>query len=94
MYTIFFDQITGLEYIRPSKELYIKGLVVLLKGFGHHVFFNFNQVMDSEEKYYQSISKDLNGVGTKSISILLKSKQETEGKTNLNRHENLKNKEN
>ncbi|MHA1983548.1 MAG: hypothetical protein ACW967_04260, partial [Candidatus Hodarchaeales archaeon] len=73
-YTIFYDQVTGLEFLRKNTELHEVGLTVLLKGFGHHVFFNFNQVIDNKTKDYEKLHNELNGRGVKSISELIEKK--------------------
>jgi glycosidase len=79
-FTIFYDQITGLEYLRKNSELQELGLTVFLKGFGYHVFFNFHQVIDNENKDYEKLQAELNGRGVKSISVLIEAKKLKEKK--------------
>ena len=47
-FTIFRDHVTGLEYIRNSKECFEKGLYVELGAYKYHVFLDFRDVRDGE----------------------------------------------
>ena len=66
-YTIFYDLISGLEYIRNSKELHERGLYVELQAYQYHVFVNFRQVVDSEWRPYTQLAAFLNGRGVPNI---------------------------
>lgn len=62
-YVIFQDQITGLEYLRNSQEMYQVGLYIELKSYEYHVFLNFREVMDDETNQYARLAGYLQGGG-------------------------------
>jgi len=70
-FTIFRDQITGLEFIRNSKRLYDQGLYVELGAFKYQVFLDFREVYD-EDGQYRELADYLNGRGVPSIQEALK----------------------
>lgn len=65
-YTIFTDQITGLEYIRSCKSVFDQGIFTMMKGFEYHAFIDFQEVEDFDGLYYE-VNKFLNGRGVPSI---------------------------
>ncbi|GIV95404.1 MAG: alpha-amylase [Herpetosiphonaceae bacterium] len=67
MYCIFRDQISGLEYLRNSKEIYEKGFYVELGAYQYHVFLDFREVRDNEWHQYGHLADYLNGRGVPSI---------------------------
>ncbi len=69
---IFRDHITGLEYIRSSKELFDKGLYVELSAYKVHVFLDFREVVDSEWRRYAHLAAYLDGKGVPSIEEALR----------------------
>lgn len=71
-FTIFRDHISGLEYIRNSKELYEHGLYVELGAYKYHVFLDFREVQDNEWHQYATLHNYLNGHGVPSIEEALK----------------------
>jgi hypothetical protein len=71
-YTIFRDQITGLEFIRNTLQLENEGLYVELNGFNYHVFLDFRQIVDNEYRHYEQLDRYLNGRGVPSIDEALK----------------------
>ena len=71
-FCIFRDNVTGLEYIRNSKELCGKGLYVELGAYKYHVFIDFREVRDNQWYHYARIANDLNGRGVPSIEETLK----------------------
>ncbi len=71
-YCIFRDAITGLEYVRNSKELFEKGLYFELNAYKHHVFLDFREVRDSEWQQYSHLTAYLNGKGVPSIAEALR----------------------
>ncbi|MDY6878295.1 MAG: alpha-amylase family glycosyl hydrolase [Chloroflexota bacterium] len=71
-FTIFRDYVTGLEYIRSSKELCEKGLYVELGAYKCHVFLDFREVRDSEFHQYAQLAAYLNGRGVPDIEETLK----------------------
>ncbi len=71
-FTIFRDYVTGLEYIRSSKELCEKGLYVELSAYKCHVFLDFREVRDNEFHQYAQLTAYLNGRGVPDIEETLK----------------------
>jgi len=71
-FTIFRDQFTGLEYIRPNEELWEKGLYLELEAYRCHVFLDFRQVQDNAWKQYRQLTDYLQGRGVPSIDEALK----------------------
>ncbi len=71
-FTIFRDHVTGLEYIRNSKELFEQGLYVELSAYKTHVFLDFREVWDNEWHQYAQLTAYLNGRGVPSIEEALR----------------------
>lgn len=71
-YTIFRDQVTGLEYIRNNRELAEQGLYMELGAYKYHVFLDFREVQDSDWRQYRQLAAYLNGRGVPSIETTLK----------------------
>ncbi|MGQ9646654.1 MAG: alpha-amylase family glycosyl hydrolase [Thermodesulfobacteriota bacterium] len=71
-FTIFRDHVTGLEYIRNSKELYEKGLYVELDAYKYHVFMDFREVRDNQWQQYTQIANYLNGRGAPRVEDVYK----------------------
>jgi hypothetical protein len=71
-FTIFRDQVTGLEYIRNNRELHESGLYVELSAYKCHVFLDFRQVRDDQWHQYGQLAAYLNGRGVPSIDEALK----------------------
>ncbi len=71
-FSIFRDNVTGLEYIRNSRELCEQGLYVELGAYGYHVFIDFREVRDNQWHHYTQIAHYLNGRGVPSIEDALK----------------------
>ncbi len=71
-FCIFRDHVTGLEYIRSSKELCEKGLYVELGAFKYHVFIDFREVQDNQYHHYAHIASYLNGRGVPNLENELK----------------------
>lgn len=67
MFTIFRDQITGLEYIRGNRELHDQGLYAELEAYKYQVFVDFREVRDNEWQQYRNLATYLNGRGVPSI---------------------------
>ncbi|MBN2282008.1 MAG: alpha-amylase [Candidatus Marinimicrobia bacterium] len=65
-FTIFKDQVSGLEYIRSSKNIYDQGIFTMLNGFEYHAFISFHEVEDYDG-LYDEVNKFLNGRGVPSI---------------------------
>jgi hypothetical protein len=71
-FTIFRDHVTGLEYIRGSREIFEKGLYVELGAYQYHVFLGFRQVQDNEWHHYAQLTAYLDGRGVPSIEEALR----------------------
>jgi glycosidase len=66
-FCLFRDHVTGLQFLRNSKELYEHGLYVELDAYRCHVFLNFREVRDTEWNQYGRLAVYLNGRGVPSI---------------------------
>jgi glycosidase len=71
-FTIFRDQASGLEYIRPNSELTGRGLYLELQAYKTHVFLDFREVQDNEWGQYQHLVDYLGGQGVPSINEALR----------------------
>ena len=71
-FSIFRDSVTGLEYIRNSKELWDKGLYVELGAYKCHVFIDFREIRDNEWHQYANLTAYLNGRGVPNLEEALK----------------------
>jgi glycosidase len=71
-FSIFRDHVSGLEYIRNSKELCEKGLYVELDAYKYHVFIDFREVQDNEWHHYAQIARHMDGRGAPSIEDSLR----------------------
>jgi glycosidase len=71
-FCIFRDNVTGLEYIRNSKELHEKGLYVELGAYKYHVFMDFREIRDNQWQPYGQIANYLNGTGVPHVEEVLK----------------------
>ena len=71
-FTIFRDHVTGLEYIRNSRELFERGMYVELDAYKCQVFLDFREVRDNEWHQYAQLAEYLNGRGVPSIEEALK----------------------
>jgi len=70
-FTIFRDSLTGLEYIRNSKELCEQGLYVELGAYKRHVFLDFREVCDDAWHRYEHVAAYLNGRAVPSVEGVL-----------------------
>jgi len=71
-FCIFREWVTGLDYIRNSKELCQKGLYWELGAYQHLVFMDFREIQDNQWHHYAQVTHDLNGRGVPSIEGVLK----------------------
>jgi glycosidase len=71
-FCIFRDQITGLEYIRNSKELFEQGMYVELGAYKCHVFLDIREVQDNAWHQHAELAAYLGGRGVPSIDEALK----------------------
>ncbi len=70
-FTIFRDHVTGLEYIRNSKDVHDRGLYVELGAYQYHVFLDFRQVRDNELHHYAQLAAYLHERGVPNIEEAL-----------------------
>ena len=61
-YVIFRDVNSGLDFIRPSRDLVENGLYVELGAYKCHAFVDFREVYDEDGKW-KAVSESLNGAG-------------------------------
>ncbi len=71
-FTIFRDQVNGLEYIRNNRVLADEGLYLELNAYKYHVFLDFRQVQDNAWHQYAQLAAYLDGRGVPSIDETLK----------------------
>ena len=71
-FCLFRDHVTGLEYIRSSKELCEKGLYVELGAYKYHVFIDLREVQDNQWHPYAQLNNNLNGRGVLNIEEALR----------------------
>jgi glycosidase len=71
-FCIFRDHITGLEFIRNSRELCEQGLYAELDAYRCHVFLDWREVQDNEWRQYAHLAAYLNGRGVPSIEEALR----------------------
>jgi hypothetical protein len=72
LFCIYRDQVTGLEYIRSSKELCEKGLPIELGPYKYHVFLHFREERDSAARPYAQLAAYLAGKGVPSVKEALR----------------------
>jgi glycosidase len=71
-FCLFRDFLTGMEYIRNSKELFDKGLFIELGAYKCQVFLDFREVRDTQFRPYAHLAAYLEGKGVPSIDQALK----------------------
>ncbi|NQT27453.1 alpha-amylase [candidate division KSB1 bacterium] len=71
-FCVFRDQISGLQYIRSSKDLHESGMYFELNAFQYHVFLDFYEVQDQPERPYSQLSHYLNGRGVPDVEEALR----------------------
>jgi glycosidase len=70
-FCLFRDHLTGLWYIRPSQELWEKGLYAELGAYKCHVFLDLHEVEDDARQQYARLEAYLGGRGVPSIEEAL-----------------------
>jgi glycosidase len=65
---VFRDQISGLEYIRNSRELCEHGFFIELDAYKCCVFMNFREVQDDETRRYAKLAEYLKGGGVPDLA--------------------------
>lgn len=63
VYTIFRDTVSQQEFLRSSQELCQNGLFMKLNAYECHVFMNFREVKDTQDKRYHQLAVYLQGGG-------------------------------
>ena len=71
-YVIFRDVVTGMEYVRKSRELVEQGFYVELGAYEHHAFIDFREVLDNEQGHYGQLTAVLGGRGVPSVEEAVK----------------------
>ncbi len=66
-FTVFHDAISGLEFIRSSRELCERGLHVELRAYEYHVFDRIREVLDDAAHPYAELNARLQGRWVASI---------------------------
>ncbi|MBV5340500.1 MAG: alpha-amylase [Deltaproteobacteria bacterium] len=63
----FRDEMEGVEYLRPARELRKQGLYVELGEYQFHVFMDFREIHDDQEGSWQKLHTQLHGSGVQSL---------------------------
>jgi cytochrome c556 len=71
-YVIFRDLVSGLEYIRNSRDLAENGMYVELGAYQRHVFLDFREVEDNAQGHYGQLAAFLGGRGVPSVEEAVK----------------------
>lgn len=71
-FVIFRDHISGLEFIRRSRNIHEQGLFISLQAYQYQVFWNFREVEDNIWQHYANLEAYLDGRGVPSIDEALK----------------------
>lgn len=66
-YLVFRDQAEELEYLRLSRELHARGLYAELGEYQFHVFMDFREIRDDENRSWRALYTHLNGSGAGSL---------------------------
>ena len=66
-YLVFRDQTEGLEYLRSSRELREQGLYIELGEYQFHVFMDFREIHDDQNRTWKQLYSQLNGSGVASV---------------------------
>ncbi len=75
MFATFRDARTGLQYIRPSLELWERGLWLSLDAYQGHVFWEFDEVRDGTAGQWRHLAERLAGAGVPSLDDALVEQQ-------------------
>ena len=72
LYCAFRDHVTGLTYLRNSRELYDYGLYVELKEYQFYVFLDFRQIRDDSAGAWKQLCLEMGGGGVENLEDELK----------------------
>lgn len=64
----FRDLASGLEYLRSTTELHQQGLYVELDAYGFHLFWEFEELQDSQGAEWGALCRELAGRGVTSLA--------------------------
>ncbi len=70
-FTLLREQRSNLWYIRESKEIWEKGMFVMLGGYQCQVFLDIRDVADNELGQYRKLFEHLNGSGVRDIQAAI-----------------------
>ncbi len=70
-FTILRDEISGLEYLRSSRDIFNNGIYVELNGYQYQVYLNIREVRDNAQEHYRRLYNTLNGRGVPGIEQAL-----------------------
>ncbi|RLE28109.1 MAG: alpha-amylase [Acidobacteria bacterium] len=68
-FVVFRDLISGLEFIRPSRQILEHGLFVQLNAYQLHVFWQFREVVDEDGISWWPLVNDLQGRGVHDVDV-------------------------
>jgi glycosidase len=71
-FVIFRDHVSGLEFIRRSRNIHEQGLFMSLAAYQYQVFWDFREVEDNVWQHYANLEAYLGGRGVPSIDEALK----------------------
>ncbi|MCM1321810.1 MAG: alpha-amylase family glycosyl hydrolase [Bacteroides sp.] len=71
-YCIFYEQHSGLWFIRKSRDIIENGLYVFLNGFEYQVLINISEVADDSTGKYGLLCDALGGRGVQDIDVALR----------------------
>jgi len=67
----FRDAVSGLEYLRPCRQLVDEGLYVELDAYRCHVFLEFREIEDVDDGRLRQLEAELGGRGVDSVDLAL-----------------------
>lgn len=68
-FVVFRDLVSGLEYIRPSREIREQGLFVQLNAYELHVFWQFREVIEGDGVSWMQVVEYLQGRGVDDVDV-------------------------
>lgn len=71
-FTLMYEHVSGLWFIRSSKEIHESGFFVGLNGYETQVFLDIQEVKDNDLGHYAALHHELQGAGVPSIDEALK----------------------
>jgi glycosidase len=71
-YYVFHDSVSGLEYLRPGRELAEQGLYVELGAYEFRAFLDFREILDAEDGLWGRLCHDLAGRPVTSLTEEIK----------------------